>query len=209
MMKERRAFFEIKPMSLDLGDVLVQMFSIAIGVVLGFSVTSWTDHLRQRSLFHDTVGTIVSEITSNQSGLRVVMKEHAEVSGLLLHAMKSSKRSVSLDDVRRLLTPEHPFSKNIPLAIAWQLAQTDQGLTLLPFSDRYDLAWLYQLQIEYYAAEQRYENSLLSFHDVAGGNYYIEMTDLTNQFLSVVASERLLDAAYTKALTEARQRHFQ
>src|SRR5471030_2117485 len=106
-MKERRRFFEIKPVSLDLGDVLVQMISIAIGVVIGFSVTSWTEQLRQRALFHDTVATIVAEIKSNQYGLRVVMKEHAAFAQSLASSVKSSRRTMSLDDVRRLMTAQH------------------------------------------------------------------------------------------------------
>jgi hypothetical protein len=207
-LNERRKFFEIKPVSLDLGDVLVQMISIAIGVVIGFGITSWTEHLRQRALFHDTVGTIVSEIRSNQKGLHVVMKPHAAFVGRLVAALAVSKRSVSLNDVRGLMNSQHAFQTNIPLAIAWQIAQGDQGLVLLPFQDRYDLAWIYQLQSEYYSAEQRYQNSALSFREVADGNYYIQIVDLANQLSAVVSNERQLDEAYTQALLESKKDRF-
>ncbi len=186
-------------MSLDLGDVLAQIVAVALGVVLGFGVTSWSEHLRQRSLFHDTIGTILGELKANQHGLRIVMKEHASLAAASNATLHASNRSLSIDQARRMLKGQ-AFRQNIPLAIAWQIAQSDQGLTLLPFEDRYDLAWIYQLQSVYYDAEQRLENSVLTFHDVAGGNYFIEMTDLANQLTAVVAAERQLDAAYSEAI---------
>jgi len=202
--RRRRGFLEFRPVNLDLGDVLVQIIAVALGVVLGFGVTSWTERVRQRGLFRDTVGTIVNEIKSNQTGMRLVIKEHAALAAALAVPLKDPRRSVSIDQVQRALM-SRAFRLNVPLSIAWQIAQNDQGLTLLPFQDRYDLAWVYQLQTIYYGAEQRYQESILSFHDAPGGNYYAEAANLANQMTAVVLSERQLDDAYSRALKRSQQ----
>jgi hypothetical protein len=200
----RRRFLEFRPVSLDLGDVIVQIVAIALGVVLGFGVTAWTERVRQRALFHDTVGTIVNELKSNQAGLRTVMQEHAKLELDTVKTLTAAHQTLSLDQARGMLR-KRKFSQNIPLAIAWQIAQADQGLALLPFDDRYNLAWVYQLQTVYYDAEQRFLNSLLTFHDVPGGNYFIEMAGLGNQLSAVVSAEQQLDDAYTKAIKESQK----
>jgi hypothetical protein len=206
-MSTPRRFLEIKPVSLDLGDVLVQIIAIALGVILGLGVTSWTTHIHERALFHDTVGTIVSELKSNQRGLRVVMKEHATFLSALKASLTRSNRAISLDQARGMLK-NRQARLNIPLAVAWQIAQSDQGLTLLPFDDRYNLAWVYQLQAFYYETEQRLQNTLLSFHDAPGGNYYLEMAAIANQLNAVVSAEHQLDTEYTAALKESQKDRF-
>lgn len=66
-------FLRLEPVALDLGDVLVQVIAVALGVILGFAETAWNGHLHQQSLLRQTVATIVDELRSNQSGMRVVM----------------------------------------------------------------------------------------------------------------------------------------
>ena len=92
----------------------------------------------------------------------------------------------------------------MPLSIAWQIAQNDQGLTLLPYQDRYDLAWVYQLQSAYYQTEQQYRTSLLTLAESPNGNYYFQAGDLTNQIQSVVEVERQLDVLYTHEIKHLR-----
>jgi hypothetical protein len=197
-------FFKFRPVHVDLGDVLVQILAVALGVILGFAVTAWTEQVRQRSLLRETVGNIVTELRSNQDGMRQVTAQHARSAAQLAAFSKRSKhaQTVSLNDAETVLAP-HSFPVNIPLGIAWQIAQNDQGLTLLPYEDRYDLAWIYQVQIVYYEAEQRYENSLLTVAEPRDGNYYIEIVDLANQVQAVVGIERKLDDLYTNAIKRA------
>jgi hypothetical protein len=206
-MSTPRRFLEIKPVSLDLGDVLVQIIAVALGVVLGLGVTSWTTHLHERALFHDTVGTIVGELKSNRDGVRALMKEHAVYLSALQTSLAHSNQTVSLKAAGAMLK-KHSARMNLPLAIAWQIAQSDQGLTLLSFEDRYNLAGVYQLQEVFYEDEQRLGNTLYSFHDVPGGNYYLEMVTIANQMSAIVAAEQQLDAKYTEALKESQEPRF-
>ena len=66
-------FLRPEPVALDLGDVLVQVIAVALGMILGFAATAWNGHLHQQALLRQTVATIVDELRSNQSGMRVVM----------------------------------------------------------------------------------------------------------------------------------------
>lgn len=92
---------------------------------------------------------------------------------------------------------------NVPLGIAWQIAQNDQGLTLFPYHERYDLAFIYQLQTFCYQREQRYNEMILSISEPPNDNFYFEVVDLANQLQSVVGVERQLDVLYAKALQRA------
>ena len=109
-------------------------------------------------------------------------------------------RSISLTQGIRALRDVGQFRLNIPLAIAWQIAQGDQGLTLLPYDDRYDLAWVYQLQDFYYQAELRFNNTMLSVSEPPNGNYYFQAVNLLNQEQSVVSTEGSLMTLYSKTI---------
>ena len=202
----RPRFFEVRPLSFDAGDMLVQIVAVALGVVIGFAVTSWNEQLHQRKLLRETVENIASELQSNQTGMRVVTKEHAKFAADLAALVAPPRTSVSLNEARRVLRAAGPFRVNVPLGIAWQIAQSDQGLTLLPYSDRYSLAWIYQFQTVYYNAEERVQSSLLNVTESPNGNYYFQALNLANQERSVVSAERQLDGLYTQAIKEAKQR---
>ena len=202
MKPARRRFFQTRPLSLDLGDMLVQVVAVALGVVIGFGATSLNERLHQRALLRETIGNIVAELRSNRAGMRVVEKEHARSAAILAALVARTHPFVTLEQGRRALRESGQFRVNIPLAIGWQIAQNDQGLTLLPYKDRYDLAWIYQVQLVYYNAEQRYQNSLLNLTESPNGNYYFQAADLANQVHSVVAAERQLDALYTTTIDE-------
>jgi hypothetical protein len=200
-----RRFFEVRPLSLDLGDMLVQVVAVALGVVIGFGVTSLNERMHQRALLRETVGNIVTELRSNQAGMHVVEKEHAKSAAILAAVVARAHSSVTLEDGRRALRESGQFRVNIPLAIGWQIAQNDQGLTLLPYKDRYDLAWIYQVQLVYYNAEQRYQNSLLTLTESPNGNYYFQSVDLANQARAVVAAEHQLDILYAEAIDQSKK----
>jgi hypothetical protein len=198
----RGRFFTLKPVSIDLGDAIVQVLAVALGVIIGFAVTSWSEREHQKALLHATVGNIVSELRSNQHGMQQVLASHASgvrnLRTLVLSARKT--RSITLAQGIRALGDVGQFRLNIPLAIAWQIAQGDQGLTLLPYDDRYDLAWVYQLQDFYYQAELRFNNTMLTVSESPSGNYYFQAVNLLNQEQSVVATESTLMSLYSKTI---------
>ncbi|MBD5656306.1 MAG: hypothetical protein IAI50_14165 [Candidatus Eremiobacteraeota bacterium] len=200
-------FFKLRPLDLDLGDVIVQVVAVALGVILGFAVTSWNERAHQRALLRETVATIVGELRSNQAGMREVTAEHAKSFAILrqLVGRASATPTITFADARAALRNTGNFRENVPLSIAWQIAQTDQGLTLLPFDDRYDVAWIYQVQTLYYEREERYESSLVTLTESPSGNYFLEVADLANQLQAVVATERRLDELYTNGIAHAKK----
>jgi hypothetical protein len=205
METPKAGFFRLRPLDLDLGDVLVQIVAVALGVILGFAVTSWNEREQDRRLLHETVGNIVAEISANQTGLHEVLAPHAralaQLAGLVKRARKT--RAISFDDARTAVSGSFP--RNVPLSIAWQIAQSDRGLTLLPYDDRYGLAWVYELQSIYDADESRFGDSLLTLSESPSGNYYFEIIDLANQLKAVVSTEQQLNHLYTQTLAQAKK----
>ena len=199
-------FLRIRPFRLDLGDVLVQIVAVALGVICGFAVNSWETRHNQEVLQRATLGSIVSEIESNRANLREVSAHHA----MTLHALESllqkgrGNKFISLIDLFKMLHARSAFGINAPLDIAWQIAQSDQGLSLLSYDTRYTLAEVYQVQATFYEAEQRYGNSLLTIRQSPTDNYFVETLDLANQANVVVSAETQLDLLYTEALRKVR-----
>lgn len=200
-------FLTLKPLHVDLGDVLVQVVAVALGVVLGFAVTAWSERARQNGLLRATAGNIVAELSSNQAGMAGVSGGHAKslatYAALLRRA--DASRSVSYADAKKAILGT-TLRTNVPLSVAWQIAQSDQGLSLLDYDDRYRLGWVYQLQSVYYQAEDRYKTSLLTVTEPPNGNYYFLVLDLANQEQSVVATERQLDGLYTKTIADLKKK---
>lgn len=129
---------------------------------------------------------------------------HASTAAMLAKLAERGRPStrISLSDARMVLRRANPET-NVPLGIAWQIAQNDQGLTLFPYHERYDLAFIYQLQTYSYQREQRYNEMILSISEPPNDNFYFEVVDLANQLQSVVGVERQLDVPYAKALQRA------
>ena len=198
-------FFRLRSIEVDLGHVLVQIVAVALGVILGLAATNWSEGVHQRALQRATVANIVQELAENQTGLRAVMAPHAKALAILGALTKRASRTgfVSLSDGRAALKKMGPFPENVPLAIAWQIAQSDQGLTLFPYQDRYDLAWIYQLQTIYYQDEERYNNALFSLTMPADGNYFLNTINFANELQAIVSMERKLDGEYTQAIAKA------
>jgi len=199
-------FLRFRPLGLDLGDMLVQVVAVALGVILGFGATSWNEHAHERQLLHSTVQNIVAELASNDSGMSVVVHDHAASAAELAALAKSARASafIPLATAKSALR-SRGFGVNIPLDVAWQIAQSDQGLALLPYKDRYDLGWIYQLQRYYFTAEDRYRTSLMTLSEPANGNFYFEIADLANQMGAVVLAERQLAGLYKTEIERVRR----
>jgi hypothetical protein len=198
-------FFRLRPFDVDLGDVLVQILAVALGVMLGFAVTAWSERNHQRALLRETVANIVDELSSNKDGMSHVMAEHASEAKSLRELVNKARPSRHIG-VAEFSTALRPIRVNVPVAIAWQIAQNDQGLTLMPFDDRYSLAWVYQVQSVYYQEQQQYENSLLSLTESPDGNYYFEVVNLANEFGSVVGVEHQLNGLYSETIKQVKSK---
>jgi hypothetical protein len=196
----------IRPLRLDFGDALIQVVAVFLGVVCAFAANAWQAQNAERALFHTTMASIISELDSNQQSLRVVRGQHARSARALRSLIIASRkeRFVSEEDLLQTLRANNSFGTNVPLDIAWQLAQTDQGLSLLSFDDRYTLAEVYQVQAIFYASEKQLGTSMLSIPQSPTNNYFIEALDLADQANVVVLAESQLDGLYTKALRKVR-----
>ncbi len=200
----QRGFFRLRPVRIDFGDVLVQIFAVALGVVLGSAVTAWNERLHQRTLLRETVNNIAAELRSNQTGMHAVLAQHTKIAAGLTALVAEATKSASLSRAQvQKAAAGVKYSENIPLGIAWQIAQNNAGLALLPYEERYDLAWIYQVQSVYYATEQRFGDALLMPAPAPNGNYYFQVVALANEIHGVVALEKQLDGLYTAARRRA------
>ncbi|HTA39832.1 MAG TPA: hypothetical protein VK760_12185 [Candidatus Acidoferrales bacterium] len=199
-------FLRMRPLRIDLGDVLVQIIAVFLGVICAFGVNSWQTRNSEQALLRATLRGIVVEIQSNHDSLQTVKARHATslraLMGLLVKARTT--KYISITDLLLTLKNRGEFGINAPLDIAWQIAQSNQGLSLLSYDDRYTLAALYRTQGVFYDAERRYGDTLLSIRQSPTDNYLIETIDLANQANVVVVAETQLDALYTDALKKIR-----
>jgi hypothetical protein len=199
-------FLRIRPLRIDLGDVLVQIVAVFLGVICAFGVNSWQTHNSEQALLRATLGGIVIEIESNHDGLQTVKARHANTLNALVGLLKKAHRTkfVSVIELLETLRTRGAFGINAPLDVAWQVAQTNQGLSLLSYDDRYTLGALYRTQDVFYDAERRFIDTVLTIRQSPNDNYFIEAVDLANQAKVVVVAETELDQQYVDALKKLR-----
>jgi hypothetical protein len=199
-------FLRIRPLRIDLGDVLVQIVAVFLGVICALGVNAWQAHNAEQALQRATMSGIVTEIQANHESLQTVKARHAAAFYALFGLIKRARAThfISLADLLVTLRDRSKFGINVPLDVAWQIAQSSQGLSLLSYDDRYALAALYQEQGLFYDVERHYADTMLSIRQSPTDNYFIETLDLANQVNVVVAAETELDKQYTDTLKKIR-----
>ena len=83
-------FLRIRPLRLDLGDVLVQIVAVFLGVICAFGVNSWQTRNSERQLLSATLRGIVVEIQSNRDTLRAAKPAHATALHALMGLLKKA-----------------------------------------------------------------------------------------------------------------------
>jgi hypothetical protein len=145
----------IRPLRLDFGDALVQVVAVFLGVVCAFAVNAWQPQNTERALFRRRWRASSARSSRISRAYAPCGGQHAKSARALTSLIVATRkdRFVSDEDLLRTLRANNSFGTNVPLDVARQLAQSDEGRSLLLFDNRYMLAEVNQTQAIFCASE--------------------------------------------------------
>lgn len=139
----RRRWRWFRHEAIDLGDVVVQIFAVVIGILLALFINDWVTQRQQRTNVHDAMRAIRAELGSNRTALR----KYAAHTFAMADAMRTATRNHDLPP--RLCYEWGGWSGigNLNLTdAAYQVAITTQALANMPFDEAQQIANIYGWQ---------------------------------------------------------------
>lgn len=191
---------------IELGDVIVEMLSIIVAILLALAVNNWQEHLRQQRDLRTNVINIVRELEFNQRSLNAIVPQH-EQEHLAFHRETSADlgrhEQISLDEFF------HKFRRIAPNGlgviqlqqVAWQIAQSDPSFSAMPADQRLALARVYSQQA---FLNQIYARLIDHVPSASAPTYFPALLALDLDFSDVTVAERELLRVYAEAISQLR-----
>lgn len=92
----------------------------------------------------------------------------------------------------------------IPQSTAWRIAQSNEGLGLLPYADRARLTGIYDLQDFYYEMEQQFTDQLTPTTLSPDGNFYLVLLSCESRLEDLTVAEDELARSYSRETASLR-----
>jgi hypothetical protein len=188
------------------GDVIVEMLSIVVAILLALAVNNWQEHLRQQRDLRTNVVNIVRELEFNQRALSTIIPQHNRESAAF-HKETSADlgrhEQVSLDEFF------HTFKRIAPRGLgvvqlqqdAWQIAQGDPSFSAMPADQRLALARVYSQQA---FLNQIYGRLIDHMPAAQATSYFPALLAMDLDFFDVTDAEHELLHAYADAISQLR-----
>ncbi|HEX5353306.1 MAG TPA: hypothetical protein VFW60_04445 [Rhodanobacteraceae bacterium] len=182
----RRRFRWLRRGAIDLGDVVVQVIAVVIGILLALLINNWVTERQQQNAVEIAVRAIHAELAANRAGLR----KNAE----RLHGMTTRLRSSATENQNLAPRPCYEWPQwggtgavNLVDA-AYQTAIATQALSHMPFEQAQRIAQAYGYQHFYQQAFSLFRSQFLK--PAAAAICVVELKNFGH-------NEQLLDSAYT------------
>ena len=192
---------------IDPGDVIVEMLSIVVAILLALAVNNWQQNVKQQRDLRVNVTNIVNELAFNQRQLAGVLPRHEREAAAIrkeLAADLGTHEQLSLDGFYYLFKRVAP--RGIGVAhlqqAAWQIAQTDPSFAIMPPDERLLLARLYTEQT---FLTQIYERLLTHIPAAQEPSYFPNLVALSLDFADANVAEQELRKAYAVMIPRLRK----
>ncbi|HEV3153704.1 MAG TPA: hypothetical protein VGZ02_07880 [Candidatus Baltobacteraceae bacterium] len=191
---ERERGLRINP-----SDLLLEIISIVIAILLALAVNSWQDHLKQERLLHQSLVEIRQELAANDRNLSALYPHHLEV----FHAFSALDNAgpatrvpcAQIRDTFRRVDPRG-FGPDIPASTAWEISQNSQAASEMSFDMRYRITRVYDAQRLTVDAQRSFIALIISPQTYAASDCAYAAYAIANTLGDVVAGEQELSSAY-------------
>lgn len=186
----RRRFRWLRRGAIDLGDVVVQILAVVVGILLALFINNWVTARQQQSTVNEATRAIRAELTAN----RIALRNNAE----RLHRMAMQLRSApeNRNQASRACNawPEWGGTGILNLVdAAYQTAIATQALSHMPFQQAQRVAQAYGYQHSYQRVFSVLRDRFLADASHTADACAFELENLGH-------NEQLLDTAYTPLL---------
>jgi hypothetical protein len=188
------------------GDVIVEMLSIVIAILLALAVNNWQEHLKQQRDLRTNITNIVRELEFNQRALSALLPQH-DREAIAFHKVATADlgrhEQLSLDDFF------HEFEQIAPRGlgviqlqqVAWQIAQSDPSFSAMPADQRLALARVYSQQA---FLNQIYARLIDHVPSTSASTYFPALLAISLDFADVKTAEHALLRSYAQAISQLR-----
>lgn len=188
---------------IELGDVVVEIVSIVVAILLALGVNTWQARIHRRAVLRNNVANIVAEIRRNARLLAPLERKHVAVDRRLqsVYLRAGNSEAVSSGRFMAVLQRAAPTGLGVLQIqdIAWQIAQQDNALALMPYEQRAQLTALYARQQDLRA---NYSRTLNAIEGLSSRNAYFTLRATVLSFGDVVAAEADLMRDYGPLASE-------
>ncbi|MDQ2679968.1 MAG: hypothetical protein M3Y21_02965 [Candidatus Eremiobacteraeota bacterium] len=195
---------EFKNLRIDLGDVLVEIVSIVLAILLAFVISGWHDRTTRHSALHSSLVNIRQEMTLNQRALRSVMPVHKRYLAVFTKLLERNSKSerITFDQLRAAVqqASSSGFHYALLQSIAWEITQNSTAVSDMPYKQRAGLTQIYQGQVFVQSAQLKFVNDLFAPNGPPSGNYFYAADVGIGNLGDVVAGEEDLSKIYTAEL---------
>jgi len=189
---------------INISDLLVEIISIVVAILLALAVNNWQEHQRQKALLQQSLRNITQEVEANAAALQRELPHHlAAADGFArLVALHSGDERIDYRQVRTefIRTSPNGFHSTHASSIAWQIAQASRALDQMPYDERARLTRLYQLQDLHESAEAKVFDLLAAPAPAAGNNFFYGTVGLSIVLGDVAGTEAILAQQYKTTL---------
>jgi len=191
---------------INVSDLIVEIVSIVIAILLALTVNNWQQHLKDRALLRESLVNIRQEIQANNAALQQEMRHHLAVAAGFdkLVADNLQTERISSKQVRAAFIQSSPtgFHTVHGSSTAWQIAESSHAVELMPYSERVTLTKLYSEQATHELAEQKVFDLFASPTPSSGNNFFYATVGLSLVLGDVVGYEGYLARDYAASLAQ-------
>ena len=181
----RRRLRWLRRGAIDLGDVVVQVIAVVIGILLALLINNWATKRQQQNAVDVAVRAIHAELAANRTALR---KNAERLNTMAMH-LRNATENRKLAPRPCYEWPQWEGTGAVNLVdAAYQTAIATQALSHMPFEQAQRIAQAYGYQHFYQQAFSLFRSMFLT--PAAASQCVAELESFSR-------NERLLDTAYT------------
>jgi hypothetical protein len=180
----------LKREAINLGDVVVQIFAVVVGILLALFINDWVMQRQQQATVAEALRAIHAELAQNQAQMH---RHYLHLHDMVIAMRKKAKAT----DAPRHCTAYGSWrgtGQPLLLSAAYQTAIADQALAQMPFSQAQQIAKIYGYQ----QIEQKLEDSDASF--VIWSGRAIPEADCAGIVDEMADNARELEGGYSQLL---------
>jgi hypothetical protein len=191
---------------IDPADVIVEVFSIVLAILLALAVNGWQERMRTDNEVKTLLANVRDEILQNRA-LLVSETEHHLAMYRAYRALSAHEHAVTLHEFFKTFgdanpTGFHPFQGE---SFAWDVMRSSPAVNAVPYDIRILLERIYAQQAVL-VDENAQVLSTLEVKDTARDpDYYAASQSMFLDLGDIVSSETRLESLYDTALRKLQQ----
>jgi hypothetical protein len=191
---------------IDPADVLIEVFSIVLAILLALAVNAWQERIRTDNEVKTLLANVRDEVTRNRA-LLITEKDHHMAVYRAFVALSAHERVLTLDDYFNTFSKAdpngfHPFEGE---SFAWDVMKTSRSIDAVPYDTRITLERTYAAQALLVSENVQIVSDIHVDGTIRDPDYYAPALAMRLDLGDIVYSQGKLEDLYDTALRQLPQ----